>query len=56
MVLRDSRFGAIDAVSLRVLGDDESGPRERAPASSLPARRSASLDAWTERAATRGGA
>jgi alkyldihydroxyacetonephosphate synthase len=56
MVLRDSRFGAIDAVSLRVVGDDEAGPRERAPAVSLPARRSASLDAWTERAATRGGA
>ncbi len=55
MVLRDSRFGAIDAVALRVVGDDERGPRELAPAVTLPARRSASLDAWTERAATRGG-
>jgi hypothetical protein len=55
MVLRDNRFGAIDAVALRVVGDDERGPRELAPAVTLPARRSASLDAWTERAATRGG-
>lgn len=54
-VLRDERFGTIDAVALRVVGDDEEGPRERAPSSTLPARRSASLDAWTERAAARGG-
>ncbi len=56
MVLRDSRFGSIDAVALRVVGGDEAGPRELAPTVTLDARRSASLDAWTERAATRGGA
>ncbi|MFO0627416.1 MAG: FAD-binding oxidoreductase [Polyangiales bacterium] len=56
LVLRDERFGAIDAVALRVVGDDERGPREHAPSVTLATGRSASLDAWTERAAARVGA
>lgn len=49
--LRDKRFGALDALALRVVGSDERGPR-RAHALRPPSPRAdAALSSWIDRAA-----
>jgi alkyldihydroxyacetonephosphate synthase len=49
--LRDRRFGALDALAVRVRGADEVGPRRACVVTAPEPRADAALQAWIDRAA-----
>ncbi len=53
LVLHDGRFGAVQALSLRLTGGDESGPARRPPGAPGPSTDDPAVRGWIDRAAAR---
>ncbi|MDP3214884.1 MAG: hypothetical protein Q8S73_12320, partial [Deltaproteobacteria bacterium] len=53
LVLHDARFGAVQALSLRLTGGDEAGPARRPPGAPGPSTDDPAVRGWIDRAAAR---